>query len=140
MMGMKVGICSFSFHRTIASGEMDVLGYIDTCKKLGCMQIDPWSAHLTPPDDAAPVLKAGKNPNQSHELLAGVDNAFLDRIAAHAKNVGLPFGTFAVDGAHIYEQSPESSNPIAPAPSNGSTPPVDWAQARFASMPADPPC
>src|SRR5665213_1117585 len=102
---MKLGICSFSFHRTIGSGELDVFSYIDTCAKLGCTQIDPWSAHLCPPDDAAAVLKAGKNPNQSHELLTGVDDAFLDRVARHAKRVGLPFGTFAVDGAHIYEES-----------------------------------
>lgn len=105
---MKVGICSFSFHRTIGAGEMDVFSYIDTCASLGCTQIDPWSAHLCPPENAEAVLKAGKNPNQSHELLAGVDNAFLERVAAHAKRVGLPFGTFAVDGAHIYEESPEA--------------------------------
>jgi sugar phosphate isomerase/epimerase len=104
---MKLGICSFSFHRTIGSGELDVFSYIDTCAKLGCTQIDPWSAHLCPPEDAAAVLKAGKNPSQSHELLVGVDEAFLDCVAAHAKRVGLPFGTFAVDGAHIYEESRE---------------------------------
>jgi len=105
---MKLGICSFSFHRTIGSGQLDVFSYIDTCAKLGCTQIDPWSAHLCPPEDAAAVLNAGKNPNQSHQLLTGVDNAFLDRIAAHAECVGLPFGTFAVDGAHIYEESREA--------------------------------
>jgi sugar phosphate isomerase/epimerase len=105
---MKVGICSFSFHRAIGRGGLDVFSYIDTCAKLGCTQIDPWSAHLCPPEDAAAVLKAGKNPNQSHQLLSGVDSAFLDRIAAYAERVGLPFGTFAVDGAHIYEESRET--------------------------------
>jgi len=105
---MQIGICSFSFHRLLASAESDVFGYIDICKNLGCTQLDPWSAHLSPPESAADVLKAGKNPNQSHQLLGGVDNAFIDRIASHADRAGLPFGTIAVDGAHIYEASEEA--------------------------------
>jgi sugar phosphate isomerase/epimerase len=105
---MQIGICSFSFHRLLASGESDVFGYIDLCKELGCTQLDPWSAHLSRPEDSQDVLKAGKNPSQSHELLGGVDDAFIDRIASHAARVGLPFGTIAVDGAHIYEVSEEA--------------------------------
>jgi sugar phosphate isomerase/epimerase len=105
---MRIGICSFSFHRLLAAGESDVFGYIDLCKELGCTQLDPWSAHLSRPGDSRDVLKAGKNPNQSHKLLGGVDDAFIERVASHANRVGLPFGTVAVDGAHIYEASEES--------------------------------
>ena len=105
---MQIGICSFSFHRLLASGDRDVFGYIDLCKELGCTQLDPWSAHLTCPEDSPDVLKAGKNPSQSHQLLGEIDDAFVDRIAGHAKQVGLPFGTIAVDGAHIYEPSEET--------------------------------
>lgn len=105
---MRIGICSFSFHRLLASGESDVFGYIDLCRDLGCTQIDPWSAHLSPPADGASVLKAGKNPGQSHQLLADVDDAFIERIAEHGRRVGLPFGTVAVDGAHIYEPTAEA--------------------------------
>ena len=105
---MRIGICSFSFHRLLASGESDVFGYIDLCRELGCTQIDPWSAHLSPPADGDKVLKAGKNPGQSHQLLADVDDDFIDRIAAHARRAGLPFGTVAVDGAHIYEATEDA--------------------------------
>ena len=102
---MQIGICSFSFHRVLASGDRDVFGYIDLCKELGCTQLDPWSAHLTRPEYSPDVLKAGKNPSQSHQLLGDIDDNFIDRISGHAKTVGLPFGTIAVDGAHIYEPS-----------------------------------
>jgi sugar phosphate isomerase/epimerase len=105
---MEIGICSFSFHRLLASGDSDVFGYIDLCRKLGCTQLDPWSAHLSPPAEGQDVLKAGKNPRQSHQLLGDVDDAFIDRIATHARRAGFPFGTIAVDGAHIYEASSET--------------------------------
>jgi sugar phosphate isomerase/epimerase len=105
---MRVGICSFSFHRLLASGKADVFGYMDLCKELGCTQLDPWSAHLSPPEEPESVLRAGKNPRDSHQLLGDVDQAFIDRISSHAKRVGLPFGTIAVDGAHIYEPDEEA--------------------------------
>src|SRR6476620_6138579 len=105
---MRIGICSFSFHRLLALGERDVFGYVELCKELGCTQLDPWSAHLTRPEDSTDVLKAGKNPSQSHQLLGEIDDRFIDRVAEHANRVGLPFGTIAVDGAHIYEPSEET--------------------------------
>jgi sugar phosphate isomerase/epimerase len=107
---MEIGICSFSFHRLLASGDSDVFGYINLCKDLGCTQLDPWSAHLSPPAEDVDVLKAGKNPGQSHQLLGDVDAAFINQIANHARKVGLPFGTIAVDGAHIYEASLQTRN------------------------------
>ena len=105
---MQIGICSFSFHRLLASGKADVFRYMEICRELGCTQLDPWSAHLTPPEAPESVLRAGKNPKDSHQLLGDVAFDFIDRIGAHAKRIGLPFGTIAVDGAHIYEPTAEA--------------------------------
>lgn len=107
---MNIGICSFSFHRLFASGKLDIFRYIDLCRRLGCTQLDPWNAHLSPSGDAEAVLKAGRNPGQSHELLSGADDRFIDRIADAGKRAGLPFGTIAIDGAHIYEPTEEARN------------------------------
>jgi sugar phosphate isomerase/epimerase len=105
---MRIGICSFSFHRVMASGKADVFRYMELCKELGCTQLDPWSAHLSPPEAPEAVLRAGKNPKDSHRLLGDVDFAFIDYIGDHAKRIGLPFGTIAVDGAHIYEPAEDA--------------------------------
>jgi sugar phosphate isomerase/epimerase len=102
--GMKIGICSFSFHRLLAAGKQDIFQYIKDCKDLGCTQLDPWVAHLSPPHDGSTVIQGGRNPSQSHQtFFATPDDAFVRRIVAAAGSAGLPFGTIAVDGAHIYE-------------------------------------
>jgi len=100
---MQLGICSFSFHRLLATGKQDIFSYIVLCRRLGCTQLDPWNAHLAPPADGATVLHAGRNPGQSHQLLSAPDEWFIGRVADAAAAAGLPFGTIAVDGAHIYE-------------------------------------
>ena len=41
-------------------------------------------------------------------MLGGIDDAFIERIADYARRAGMPFGTIAVDGAHIYETSEEA--------------------------------
>jgi hypothetical protein len=43
---MDIGICSYSFHRLLASGKQDIFGFIRDCQALGCTQLDPWNAHL----------------------------------------------------------------------------------------------
>jgi sugar phosphate isomerase/epimerase len=53
------------------------------------------------------VLHAGRNPHRSHHLSAA-DEAYVDRVRAAADRAGLPFGTIAVDGAHVYEESEEA--------------------------------
>ena len=101
---MRIGICSFSFHRLLAAGKQDIFQYIKDCKQLGCTQLDPWIAHLSPPEDAGAVIQGGRNPSQSHQtFFATPDDAYVRRIGAAAREAGLPFGTIAVDGAHIYE-------------------------------------
>lgn len=84
---MDFSICSYSFHRTFAAGDMDIFEYITWCHEHGFTQLDPWMKHLE----------------------AGLNNpAFLDNVLAAAEKIGLPFGCVAVDGAHIYEANEEA--------------------------------
>ena len=105
---MELGICSYSFHRLLAAGKQDVFRYITDCKELGCTQLDPWNAHLTPLKAGDDVLRAGANPQRSHELLSGADEEYMEKVEEAADVSGLPWGTLAVDGAHIYEPTPEA--------------------------------
>ncbi len=101
---MKLGICSFAFHRTVASGAMDVAAMFRACKDLGCTQLDPWNAHLCEPESAKNSLHAGRNPNDARLNTPG--QAHIEHIIELGKQVGLPFGCIAIDGAHIYEADP----------------------------------
>jgi sugar phosphate isomerase/epimerase len=83
---MRYSLCSYSLHRTVEAGKMDVFGYIRFCKEAGFTQLDPWNAHLAP----------------GYE-----DEGFLAEVKAAGEEVGLPFGCIAVDGAHIYEPTAE---------------------------------
>src|SRR5688500_10788332 len=87
---MEIGICSFSFHRLLAAGKQDIMRYIGDCRELGCTQLDPWNAHLT-------VLKDGTGP------LTPAEEQYIEEVEETADTSGLPWGTLAVDGAHIYE-------------------------------------
>src|SRR5947209_2386091 len=104
---MKLGICSYSFHRLLSAGEMDIFRYIEVCKQLGCTQLDPWNAHLSELKDGAEVIHAGRNPSRSQHLSA-VDDAYIRRVRAAADAAAMPFGTMVVDGAHIYEADDEA--------------------------------
>lgn len=103
---MRIGICSYSFHRTMAAGQMDFAGYVGICRDLGCTQLDPWNAHLLPAGQGADAICASRNPSQS-QFLQPPDMSEADRLAAIARTAGLGFGTIAVDGANIYEESPQ---------------------------------
>lgn len=104
---MKLGICSFSFHRMIAAGEMDFERYVQVCGELGCTQLDPWNAHLADSASGEATLHAGRNPSESQHL-AVPGQGHLGRIKAAAQRGGLPFGIIAIDGAHVYEPTPEA--------------------------------
>ncbi|MGB7158798.1 MAG: TIM barrel protein [Tepidisphaeraceae bacterium] len=94
---MDIGICSYSFHRALASGKQDIFGFINACKELGCTQLDPWNAHLA-------VIKLGDAGVTGPEwALSAAENEYLDRVESAADESGLPWGTLAVDGAHIYD-------------------------------------
>jgi sugar phosphate isomerase/epimerase len=91
---MDIGICSYSFHRQLASGKQDIFGFITACKELGCTQLDPWNVHLA-------LIKLGDASPQAQ--LSAAEGDYLARVEAAADESGLPWGTLAVDGAHIYD-------------------------------------
>lgn len=105
---MQIGICSFSFHRLLAAGKQDVFRYIEDCKQLGCTQLDPWNAHLAKLRSGDDVITAGHNPDRSSDYLSAADEDYILSVRAAADAAGMPFGTIAVDGAHIYDQNPEA--------------------------------
>ena len=108
-MAMRIGICSFSFHRLLAAGKQDIFQYITDCKELGCTQLDPWIAHLAPPQDGSAIVQGGRNPAHSHQtFFATPDDEYVARVRDAAAKAGLPFGTLAVDGAHIFEPSEDA--------------------------------
>src|SRR5436190_2562892 len=108
-MALEIGICSFSFHRLLAAGKQHIFKYITDCKELGCTQLDPWNAHLSVIRSGDAVLHAGHNPSQSQHLTAA-DEQYIDEVKQAAISARLPWGTIAVDGAHIYEPTPEKRN------------------------------
>ena len=92
---MQIGICSYSFHRLLRSGKQDIFGYISACKALGCTQLDPWNSHLPP-------VANGTGP------LSEEDKRYLLDVRRAADDAGIPFGMLVVDGAHVYEPTPEA--------------------------------
>lgn len=103
---MKLSVASWSFHRLLESGKQDMFQYIADCKNLGCTQLDPWNGHLAPLVQEDEGVKSGSNPLQTSFSTEGL--AYVDRVKAAAEQAGLPFGCLAVDGAHIYEPTPEA--------------------------------
>ncbi|MCB0093788.1 MAG: sugar phosphate isomerase/epimerase [Caldilineaceae bacterium] len=83
---MRFSICSYSFHRTAAAGDMDIFKYIDWNKEHGFSQLDPWMKHME---------------------LGYEDDAYIAKVKAAGDAAGLPFGCVAVDGGHIYEPTAE---------------------------------
>ena len=104
---MRIGICSFSFHRTVAEGKMDIFSYIQASKDLGCTHLDPWNAHLSLAASGDETLFAGRNPALA-KLEPPDDDAFIDHVKGAAAAVGLPFGCIAMDGCYIYESTPDA--------------------------------
>jgi sugar phosphate isomerase/epimerase len=105
---MELSLCSYSFHHLLEAGKHDVFQYINDCETLGCTQLDLWNGHLPSllDDQARPEGTSGFTPEYAKLSSAELD--YLTQIKAAADNAGLPFGCLAVDGAHIYEASPEA--------------------------------
>ena len=103
---MDLSICSYSFHHLLEAGKQDVFQYISDCHTLGCTQLDLWNGHLPSLLDDEERPPSGFTPEYSQ--LSADETDFLVRIKAAADSAGLPFGCLAVDGAHIYEASPEA--------------------------------
>jgi sugar phosphate isomerase/epimerase len=103
---VEVSICSYSFHRLLEAGEQDMFGYIADCKELGATQLDPWYAHLAPLQASEAAWKAEADPE--FVQLSAQEEAYLEQVKRAAEEAGLPFGCIAVDGAHVYEPTPEA--------------------------------
>ena len=103
---MELSICSYSFHRLLEAGQQDVFQYISDCHALGCTQLDLWNGHLPSLLDDETRPPSSFTPDYSQ--LSPTEMDYLARIKATADSAGLPFGCLAVDGAHIYEPSPEA--------------------------------
>jgi sugar phosphate isomerase/epimerase len=103
---MELSICSYSFHRLLEAGQQDVFKYIGDCHSLGCTQLDLWNGHLPSLLDDEELSPSAFTPEYAQLSAAEMD--YLARIKATADSAGLPFGCLAVDGAHIYESSPEA--------------------------------
>ena len=103
---MELSICSYSFHRMLEAGRQDVFQYINDCRDVGCTQLDLWNGHLPSLLDSGSRSPSSFTPQDAQLAPAEVD--YLARIKASADEAGLPFGCLAVDGAHIYEASPEA--------------------------------
>src|SRR5258706_6036689 len=93
---MRIGICSYSFHRLLASGKQDIFKFIEDCKELGCTQLDPWNAHLAEVragDDrispGAPLGEAGKLSSAERAYVVGVRDA--------GQEAGMALRTHALD-------------------------------------------
>lgn len=102
---MKFSIGSYSFHGLLEAGKQDMFRYIEDCKALGAAQLDPWNAHLSLIRSEDEVARAGRDPEGA--VLSAQSDEYLTRVKAAAEAAGLPFGCIAVDGAHIYEPTPE---------------------------------
>lgn len=103
---MELSICSYSFHRLLEAGKHDVFQYISDCQSLGCTQLDLWNGHLPSLLDDEARSASSFTPESTQLSPAEMD--YLARIKASADAAGMPFGCLAVDGAHIYEDSPEA--------------------------------
>ena len=103
---MELSLCSYSFHHLLEAGKHDVFQYISDCHALGCTQLDLWNGHLPSLLDDKALSPSSFTPEYAQLSPAEMD--FLAKIKAAAEEAGLPFGCLAVDGAHIYEDSPET--------------------------------
>ena len=103
---MELSLCSYSFHRLLEAGQHDVFQYISDCQALGCTQLDLWNGHL--PSLLDDEVRSPSSFTWEYTQLSADELDYLAQIKAAADSAGLPFGCLAVDGAHIYEASPEA--------------------------------
>jgi len=103
---MELSLCSYSFHRLLEAGQHDVFQYISDCHSLGCTQLDLWNGHLPSLLDDEARSPSSFTPEYAQLSPAELD--YLAQIKTAAERAALPFGCLAVDGAHIYEPSPEA--------------------------------
>ncbi len=104
-MSTCFSVASWSFHRLLESGQQDMFKYITDCKALGCGLLDAWNGHLVPLIREDEALRMGSNALRTSFSQAGLD--YVAQVKKEADEAGMPFGCLAVDGAHMYEPTPE---------------------------------
>ena len=82
---MKISIASYSFHGLLAKGQIEVFGYLESCK---------YRYHL----DSADIWNG---------MLPTTDDDFLLKVKQALDERGLVLANLCVDGAHIWEDDPD---------------------------------
>ncbi len=82
---MNISIASYAFHGLLAAGQMDVFGYLESCK---------YRYHL----DTADIWNG---------MLTSTDEAYLKKVKAALDERELTLVNLCVDGAHIWEDDPD---------------------------------
>lgn len=100
---MKLGICSWSFHRLLEAGKQDMFSYITDSKRLGATQLEPWNGHLEGILKGDEAVRTKADP--SHIQLNSEELEYIHRVKKAIQDSGLPLGCLAIDGAHIYEST-----------------------------------
>ena len=83
---MKISIASYAFHGLLAAGQIDVFGYLETCK---------YRYHL----DSADIWNG---------MLPSTDEDYLKKVKAALDERELTLANLCVDGAHIWEDDPDA--------------------------------
>jgi sugar phosphate isomerase/epimerase len=102
-MELEFSIASWSFNRLLKAGKHDMFKYIDDSKAFGMSQLDPWNGHLARLVEEDDYLK-GHDPEATE--FSTEAQRYIAQVKAKANELGLPFGCLAVDGAHIYWDTP----------------------------------
>jgi sugar phosphate isomerase/epimerase len=103
-MTPQFSIASYSFHRLLAAGQQDMFSYIQTSKDLGMVQLDPWIGHLQPLVEEDKAIKG----RGGHDDFSPAAYDYVAKVRHAIDASGLPLACLAVDGAHIYEPTPEA--------------------------------
>lgn len=81
---MNISIASYSFHKTIAAGKMDVFGYLESCKyRYRLDTADIWNG-----------------------LLRSVDPDYAKKVRAAADEREMTVVNYHVDGIHLWDDDP----------------------------------
>jgi sugar phosphate isomerase/epimerase len=82
---MKLAVMSYSFHQLAAEGEIDLFGYLETCRyRLGLRTADIWNG-----------------------MLASTEEDYLRKVKEALEERDLALVNLAVDGAHLWEDDPD---------------------------------
>lgn len=83
---MKISIASYAFHGLLKNGEMDIFGYLESCKyRYGLQTADIWN-----------------------DFLASTEPDYLAKVREALDERELTLVNLCVDGAHIWEDDPDA--------------------------------